>query len=79
MNPLLVIWKEKPRPRQKSDVLSLGSRVENVSPAEDVAPGSWVQKAHCAPQVENVTATKAQVAINGYRVSDKRVVDWNEP
>jgi hypothetical protein len=44
VNPLLVIWKERPRPRQRPDVLSLGSRVENISPAEDGAPGLRVQR-----------------------------------
>ena len=79
MNPLLVIWEEKPRPRQRPEMLSLGSRVENISPAEDGVPGSRVQKAHLAPQGEKVTATKAQVAVRGYRVIDKLVVDWNKP
>jgi len=44
VNPLLVTWREKPRPRQKAEVLFLGSRAENVSPAEDGAPGSRVQR-----------------------------------
>ena len=44
VNPLLMAWKEKPRPREKPEVLSLGSRVENISPAEDGAPGSRIQK-----------------------------------
>lgn len=78
MNPLLVTWKGKPGSRQKAEVLTLGFRVEKVSPAEDGAPGSWVQEVHHAPEGEKVTATKAQVSVSDYRVIDKRVVDWNE-
>jgi len=79
VNPLLVTWKGKPRPRQKPDVLSLSSRVENRSLAEDRVPGSRVQKIHRAPKGEKVTATKAQATVRGYRVIDKRFVDRNEP